>query len=252
MPASRTSLETLYYIGLTDALAAETWDSWQRLPLDETISLEVESGSGSYDIGFIEFILRYAEDPLDDVWGEDDALWYAHMDRGDLTMAAQLSVMIPGGRDARLTKSSWYWVKDMLECDYLWLEFVESRTVGRETLLARRSLQHYQQGLEQGTTLETRRGHVRGRSLNSTATDTEPRQRFTRTPVPPTRPSRTAVQHTHGITKPEDIPGTINLYKGVDQARVIGLTNHSGDMSYLSQLCSDPPTDFTPNMYQYG
>ncbi|KAI9736301.1 MAG: hypothetical protein M1834_001187 [Cirrosporium novae-zelandiae] len=117
-PQTLESVETIIYMGYTEAKANEIWKAW----------LEVEAsqaGGNEFQWGFLEYVLpieKRAENDNDAGEGLEEDDWDGMMKWLGVADELRSKIMDPEFVNVRLTESARFWVHDTMELRFLMLE----------------------------------------------------------------------------------------------------------------------------------
>jgi hypothetical protein len=238
IPETLVSLATLKYLGYTDATANQIWARWTNWPPGPPGRFEVDSDG---EILFIEVATGYLTLGREhDTWSDDDQPWYDCMSVCGIRPEVQVSIMDPVYKKIRLTESCCFWMKDTIELRYRSLEAVQRASRERAMALQRAASRPGRSGS----------GRHGGPSMGSSSTapitisgSSGQRSISNTLRMTPGISSDTAFSNITRLTA-QNSPSSITLYKGLDQARLNGFFNDSGDIVAWQRLLSAAPSDF--------
>jgi hypothetical protein len=238
IPDTLVSLATLKYLGFTEVAANQIWARWTNWPQGPPGRFESDSDG---EIMFVEVAVGHLTIGRDsDTSDDNDQEWHQCLSICGINAETRASIMDPLYKRIRLTESCCFWVKDTIELRYRGLEAVQEASRERAMALQRASSRPSQSGSR-----PSQSGHVgrAGSSLGSSSTSrTEQRSISGTMRTAPGISSNTAFSNVTQSARSS--PGSITLYKGMDQARLDGFFNDSGEIVDWSMLLSTPPTDF--------
>jgi hypothetical protein len=246
IPATLISLETLSYVGLSAGKANHIWSQWVNWPATGP-GREVDPDTGGLQVTFIDFITARL-DSYQDVHIDNDDQWRQCLDTCGMSTSAKDAIMDPTFKHIRLGNSCIFWVKDTIEMRYAGLEDI--RRASRQREMELRGGTGYASGPSgshaggSGGALG-RRGSM---AQQSTGRGRAPSQGQRSGPPPqqqatpsssmmfwdPTTALRDVKKSTHTV-----------LFKGIDEGRIAGLFNNSGEIQDIQKLTSSPPSDFS-------
>jgi len=150
-------------------------------------------------------------------------------------METQSAIMDERFTYLRLSQSCLGWVVDTIWMRYAGLEDIQRTSLTREMKLRRTSLRP---NAESSSTSLAYSGRSRGRSVSGD------QQRGT--------PGITLSSWSSAQAQAaRNAPGHTVLFKGIDQGRIRGLFDESGNLADISKLESERPTDFSPLLPLY-
>jgi hypothetical protein len=229
IPDTLVSYATLKYLGFTEAAADHIWARWTNWPPGLPGRFEVDSDGETM---FIEVAAGHLTRGRDyDAFDDNDQAWYQCMSICGINAETQASLMDPLYKTIRLTESCCFWIKDTIELRYRGLEAVQKASRERAMALQRAASRPGQSGSI---------GRA-GSSLGSSSTAGQ-RSISGTMRTAPGMSSDTAFS-TATLSR-KNSPGSITVFKGIDQARLDGFFNDSGEIVNWSKLFSAPPTDF--------
>jgi hypothetical protein len=238
IPEFLVSLATLKYLGYTDTAANQIWDRWSNWPSTPPGRFEVDSDG---EILFTDVAVSHLNRVRDqDTWDENDRSWFDFMNLCGINLEVQTAIMDPIYKRIRLTESCYFWVKDTIELRYRGLEAIQRAS--RERTMAT-------------TRAESRPGHsssdrhdrssIGGSSGSAPIT---PSQESGQRSISGTMRMAPGISldsaFSDACRSAQNIPGSITLYKGLDQARLDGFLDDSGTIVAWQKMLSSPPTDF--------
>ncbi|KAF3076432.1 hypothetical protein CFAM422_001456 [Trichoderma lentiforme] len=222
LPDQLVSLATIKYLGYDDETASQIWNKWiaqapEADPVPEIIPFY------QFELTFMDYIVGYSYghryDPDLNANDDDDAKWYACLDRCGINKDTQEAIMDPVFRRTRLTEACIFWIRNTIELRY---EALKSsiQEASREV----------EQASQEGSTSQgTSRGEIGARSDSETIRKT------------PWASQDTAM--SEAALCATNVPGTITLYKGMDRSRLTRLYDSNGNLDDGRTLSSRPPTD---------
>ena len=238
IPIALISRDTLSFVGLSNIKADEIWDQWTNWPSFPP-SREIDPDDGGPQIPFFDFICGQLEN-YKDVDGDDDAKWRQCLDQCGIDTAVQEAIMDPKYKNIRLTNSCLFWLRDTIEMRYAHLEgikrasrqpAVELRRVASQPNNAGSNGRGGRRGGRGGSSQQA--GHNRGES----AAQGQQQQMM----------PGISTEHWSSRTVEAVInkPGYTVLFKGMDQARIVGLFDDNGALKGIQKLLSSWPSDFS-------
>jgi hypothetical protein len=238
IPELLISLATLEYLGYTDNAANQIWDRWNDWPSTRPGRFGVDPDG---EILFIDFAVGYLNRVRDqDTWDENNHLWFNFMNLCGINLEVQTAIMDPIYKRIRLTESCYFWVKDTIELRYRGLEAIQrasrERTMAIERAASRPS--HSSSSRHGGSFM----GGSSGSAQVTPSQNSGQRSISGTMRMAPGISSDTAF--SNACRSAQNVPGSIILYKGLDQALLNGFFNDSGAIGAWQKMFSNPPTDF--------
>ncbi|KAM6486005.1 hypothetical protein HDV62DRAFT_352984 [Trichoderma sp. SZMC 28011] len=221
LPNQLVSLATIKYLGYDDETASQIWNKWiaqapEADPVPEIIPID------QFELTFMDYIVGYSYghghryDPELNANDDDDAKWYACLDRCGINKDTQEAIMDPVFRRTRLTEACVFWIRNTIELRY---EALKS------------SIQEASRdSLEGSASHDTSREGAGAHSDSETI-------RMTPWVSQDTAMSEAALCTTNA-------PGSLTLYKGMDRSRLTRLFDRNGNLDDTRALSSRSPTDF--------
>ena len=244
IPELLVSLATLKYLGYTDTAANQIWDRWSNWPSTPPGRFEVDSDG---EILFLDVAVSHLTRVRDqDTWDENDHSWFHFMNLGGINLEVQTAIMDPIYKRIRLTESCYFWVKDTIKLRYRGLEAIQTASRERAMAMARAaSRPGYSTSTHDGSSI----GGSSGSSQITLSQKDGQRSISGTMRMAPGISSDTAF--SNACRSAQNIPGSIILYKGLDQARLNGFFDNSGAIVAWEKMFSNPPTDFlrSPGFY---
>lgn len=219
IPKDIISLATLEYLGFDGFAAADIWRRWTNWPSESAVKRETDDCI--HGMPFIDFATGHlASKRQFDTDDQDDQLWSDCLDQCGIGAQLQMAIMDPALRKIRLTESCLYWVEDSI-------------------LLRHRGLEQVQRASRDGAKHLQR---TRTRPDASSADTSQPSISATMGMAP-------GISHDTAMSQAAlaaaNSPGSITLYKAIDQAHLAGMFNDAGEVVDISPLFSkDCATDF--------
>lgn len=231
IPEEIISLPTLEYLGFNREGALRIWNDWNNPPASNFFRNEAETDSHAMSIqddkeivSFIDFVVGHSTPRGQlDTSDDDDELWFDCLRHCRINTDLQMAIMDPAFKKIRLTESCWFWIQDTLSLRYRGLREIQCASREREMDIQRA---RSRPGGLSGSSSETVAGR---RSISATLRQSP---RFS----PNTAMSQNALTAAN-------TPGTITLYKGIDQARLRGIFNEAGEVQSITPLLSAAGTD---------
>ncbi|PNY23805.1 Uncharacterized protein TCAP_06253 [Tolypocladium capitatum] len=239
IPTVRISSETLIYVGLSEARAAELWSRWTNWP-DSGPSRETDADDEGLQVEFIDFITGTLSNRVNTA-EDDDNQWRACLNAYGIAVDVQDAILDPHFKYLRLSESCLFWAKDTIEMRYAGLEDIQRASRKREMELYRAASRPG--GDDSEYAADRHQGRLPlGRGLSM-----------------PTGQGQRSVsglqqQNTSGIEAESwgsvsgiaarNAPGHVVLFKGIDQGRITGLFDEAGALD-IGTLLSSAPSDFS-------
>lgn len=242
IPEVLISLATLKYLGYTDAAANEIWDRWSNWPSGPPGRYEVDDDG---EIPFIDVAVGHLSRFRDqDTWNDHDRPWFDFMELCGINLESQTALMDPIYKRIRLTESCYFWMRDTIEMRYRGLEAIQRAS--RERAMATNRA-------------NTRPGHSSSDRQDRSSTSGGPSgsaQESAQRSISGTMRMTPGISSNSAFSKAckssQNIPGTIILYKGLDQARLNGFHDeNTGAIVAWHKMQSSPPTDFLGSLGYY-
>lgn len=214
IPELLISLATLKYLGYTDTSANQIWNRWSEWPSTPPgrYGVDVDGEILFTDVA-VSYLNRFRDQ---DTWDENDGSWFDFMDLCGIKPEVQTAIMDPIYKRIRLTESCYFWVKDTIELRYRGLESIQRASRERTMARTRSQIRPSQESGQRSTSGTM--GMTPGISSDSA--------------------------FSNACRSAQNVPGSIVLYKGLDQARLNGFFDDSGAIVAWQEMLSSPPTDF--------
>ncbi|PHH66550.1 hypothetical protein CDD81_7025 [Ophiocordyceps australis] len=151
-----------------------------------------------------------------DTWAEDDQPWFAYLERCGIRKDIQLAIMDPKFKSLRLTESCYHWIVDTLQIRFRALESVQQASEARA-----RDLSSGSSSSNQSTQQRTSAESSKALALSQRTALSEDAKRAG-----------------------QNVPGSINIFKGVDEAKLSGCFNNSGDFIDCGSILTSIGSDF--------
>jgi len=238
IPELLDSLATLKYLGFTDTAANQIWDRWSNWPSTPPGRFGVDPDG---EIEFTDVAVGHLRGFRDqDTWDENDRSWFDFMDLCGINLEVQTAIMDPIYKRIRLTESCYFWIKDTIELRYRGLEAIQrasrERTMATTRVTSRTGYSSPDRhdrssiGGPSGSAQITPSQESGQRSISGTMR------------MAPGISSDSAF--SNACRSAQNIPGSIILYRGLDQARLNAFFDDSGAIVGWQDMLSSPPTDF--------
>ena len=245
IPVMIVSYDTLLYLGLSADKASHIWSEWTHWPATGP-RREVDLESGGIQVTFIDFITARLRN-YEDVYEDNDYEWRQCLTLCGMCQSVQDAIMDPTFNLVRLTNSCVFWVRDTLLMRYAGLEDIGRASRQREMELVRTVTRPGGIGSGAGISGESWEGRRGVNIQQGRSTKAESSSQGRRSV------SGLQQQTTPGIssmlwspnTSIEKKPEHIVLFKGIDQGRITGLFNETGEVQDIETLLSSPPSDFS-------
>lgn len=238
IPATMISLATIKFLGYTDLAANRIWNRWNNWPSSPPGRYEVDPDG---EILFVDvatsYLTRFRNHDTSD---DDDQAWYNFMDLCGIRPEVQANIMDSTYKRIRLTESCYFWIKETIELGYRSLEAIQAASKERAEALERGHGSGERGGSFTGPsdTAPTFGGGSGQRSISGTLRS-----------APGISPNTAFSCNTR--LNAQNLPGYITLYKGLDQARLDGFFDDSGNIKRWATVVSRPPSDFTRRIAYY-
>ncbi|KAL7960377.1 hypothetical protein V8C34DRAFT_312709 [Trichoderma compactum] len=230
IPNQLVSLATIKYLGYDHDTSSQIWNKWTAQapgddPVPECIPL------GPFELTFVDYVVGYSYGHRYDsdlnAHDDDDAKWYACMDRCGINKDTQDAIMDSVFKRTRLTESCIFWIRNTIELRYEALK----------STIQEASREMEQASPEGSTSQGTSRGGIGARSDSETI-------RMTPWVSQDTAMSEAALCATNA-------PGSLTLYRGMERSRLTRLFDSNGNLDNIQALSSRPPTDFAGRVSPY-
>ncbi|KFY40376.1 hypothetical protein V494_03544 [Pseudogymnoascus sp. VKM F-4513 (FW-928)] len=212
IPTHLESFESLLHVGLSNAKATEIWNRWvEDWPADGPRRETDPDDGWGLQVTFLDLIMGSLENKVDAI-SSNDHEWRTCLDARGIDVATQDAIMDPALADLRRTKSCLDWARDSIEMRYKGLVEIQRSSRMREVKL--------QKAVDD---LGWSQGSEKEKGIANTEADIWG--------------SPTAIEAL-------DMPGYTTLFKAVDEARLVGLLDHTGALSKIERLLSPAPSGF--------
>ncbi|KAH8812206.1 hypothetical protein F5884DRAFT_843557 [Xylogone sp. PMI_703] len=226
VPGELISLATLKYLGYDAETATQLWHRWINWPTGPPYQ---ETAADIGDILFIDFVTGYLRRGGVDAVDDNDQAWHSCMNGCGISAELQQAIMDPVFRTIRLTESCVFWIRDTMKMRYKGLE--AARESSRKCAMD-----------AQRADLRPRVSYFVQDSQGSISTASG-RSESSLQMMEPGISQDTAMSHA-AVSSGMNASGSTILYKGVDQSRLKGLFDDSGNVVEMNRLLSSPLSDF--------
>ena len=244
IPVTLISYDTLGYMGLSVDKANEIWNEWTHWPATGP-RREIDLDDGGLQITFIDFITARLEN-YEDMYDDNDTQWIQCLTMCGMCESAHEAIMDPNFKHIRLTRSCVFWIKDTLAMRYAGLEDVRRASHHREMELVHAGASPGSSGSSSGS---NRGGRPGGTSQHGSSTrggmQAQGRRSVSGMQEQATPGISSVLWNSDTAMEVSNVPGHTMLFKGMDQGRLAGLFNDSGEVQNIEKLLSSPPSDFS-------
>jgi hypothetical protein len=250
IPSLLVSHATIVYLGFTESAAEEILALWTGWPEGDD-GREIDNGP----VTFLSMATARIRARGTDTASEDDEEWIATMDVCGINTELQDAILDPHYKSIRLSESCKFWLDDTIRMRYRGL--LEIQKASRERHIAlqhevakpgqQEATKHSKQEAAKPGQQEATKHSKQEAMKHSQQEATKHSQLSTLTTSRSISTLRTAadISPETGIsTIKQSAPGYTVLYKGCDQARIMGMFNDNGQIASLSPLDSSLRGDF--------
>ncbi|KAJ5202181.1 hypothetical protein N7449_004260 [Penicillium cf. viridicatum] len=217
IPDHLVSLAALEHLGYNSETATRIWEYWTNWPPGEPRRETDDTDNGVLFIDVAEGHL----DNSPDTCAENDAEWFHCMNLYGINRELQEAIMDPKFRSIRLTDSCKFWIWDTFHLRNRALQAVQEASRERDMASRREASRP-----GQSSSVESGR-----RSISDSLR------------MVPWISHETALSEA-ATTAASRAPGHTTIYKGIDQARITGLFDDNGNVSFEC-LVSPSRCDFS-------
>lgn len=236
VPNILNSRETLIYLGFDQETADRLWHRWTHWSEDDhgpRADMETDEGISFLDLAKDQIQYRYI-----DAWTEDDQSWRDCMTTCGIGGQLQDDILDPFFKNIRMTESCVFWLIDTVEMRWRGLKEIQATSRDRAHASRRQA---------------TRPGH----SADNQPRDSNKDGESSRRSISGQMSSQISWISPHTAMSDQaklagqSAPGSITLFKGIDQARIRNLRDANSNINEINCLLSSYPSDFAKQLAYY-